>query len=1393
MSDSTAQALEELARSIDTIRAQKLANGLDKGLSERARAVSLVLSTALPATGSYLLSSPKEAENLANAGWLLPRTRHEYLERLGALLGYWAGPLLSLDGQSTLGWDEHTPMPKGVFESGAHGHDSSHHIQTDEQSVKKILRQFVNAERCRIGLREVLPISMGGADIGETGREISALAEACIEVAMREALISISKRFGAPKTRDGGPSQFVVLGMGKLGGDELNAGSDVDLMFIYDTDDGETESGETLHSYWSRVARRLTNTIEDVTADGLVWRVDLRLRPEGGQGPIANSFAAAERYYETWGRPWERAALLRARSIAGNISLGDELLSALAAFVFPRRVDPSIIDEMARLVERSRSQLSRNPDRDLKLGRGGIREVEFFTQSLQLIWGGQDIRVRTKNTLDALLMLRDRGFVTFREWDELSGAYLLFRRLEHRVQWSTGVQTHDLPTSLDELLRLARSLGYVDIEALNHDLESARQAVSLRFAGLRPDVRVSNPIDIAVSAAAHADNDSLIKALGLLNVISPTDMAKELMALARRPDYPFGSLTLEKYPLFGRSLLQGIVDAADPELSVRTLRSLFTRISDCELYIRPLEDEPQRVRRLAAVLGASVFVGTAVSNFPQLRDRVLFSKELPTPESIRKDFREIVHNAIETGLQDPEEFVGRLREAKVGWTVEVALADLGNSIKPQAAMRMLSTIADNTVEATIRFDDFRTGQTSSGLAVLGLGKLGGEELGYGADLDLVFLYDPQAAPEGKEPTEYFARKAQRIVRWISTPHAQGAGYEVDTRLRPSGSQGMLVTSLESFARYHDSKALESNRNRAAAFWERMALIRARFVGGDSEVAKKAMVIAHSAAYEGNPPAPEELYGLRTKTEQEVGPPKAGRIHLKAGRGGILDVEFAIQYLQMKHGKDHRIRTSNTEKAIRALVAGGYLPSDIAASLREGYRMLRRLENRIRIVHGNSTNYIDASAEGLRLLARRMGFRDGPRGSAPEIMLARLGVMMDRVHQAYEKVVVLAKRWYTQAVNGSAQRKLAWVLLPGLIGSCEPLADDLDFDRQQVAVFQRSTPVPAPPNPSTLKVMTWNIKFGAARVDFWFDYWGDATEMSYGVVANNLENICTLIREVNPDILMTEEIAVNSRSSAYVDMVQYLMECSNLNEAAYFQTWNTRYLPAEGVGRVDQGNAIFSRYPIDFAERIKQPDRTDQDSLHELYYLHRMIGRAVIRTSESDKITAFVVHTEAYDRDGTKSRQIEQIYEEINKETQPFVVGGDFNELPPTAVKIQSFPDEHPDTIGTEFEQPPYTPEIMQKFYDKYNPAIALEDYGTTEASQRKYYSHSLIGPDKTGRDGKPGYWNRTLDYLFCSSRGDWQAGESDVLQTKGRQGIKSDPLWLSDHAPVVGRWGPWGR
>ncbi len=366
--------------------------------------------------------------------------------------------------------------------------------------------------------------------------------------------------------------------------------------------------------------------------------------------------------------------------------------------------------------------------------------------------------------------------------------------------------------------------------------------------------------------------------------------------------------------------------------------------------------------------------------------------------------------------------------------------------------------------------------------------------------------------------------------------------------------------------------------------------------------------------------------------------------------------------------------------------------------------------------------------------------------------------------------------------------ICWLLTvaPLILAACEPLYESWGA-REGVAIQDAKSFTPPPPAPAELKVMTWNIKFAAARIDFWFDLWGDRVQMQRAEVKANLDALIALVKEVNPDLLLLQEVEINSRRSAYVDMVQAFLDATSLNHAAYFSSWKSRYVASEGLGRVDMGNAILSKFPLVQAERIALVDRSDQDAVTSAFYPHRALGRAVLDLG-GRAVTAFVVHTEAYDTDKTKSQQLQQIQAELQVTPAPFVIGGDFNAIPPGSLQVVDFNDEHPDSRGTEFAQPAYDLADMLPFYQTLAPAVSLERYGASLATQRQHFTHSVIGPNTVGALGQPGFWNRTLDYLFANPQSTWRAEASDTLQSPGRLGITTDPLLLSDHCPVVGVW-----
>jgi glutamate-ammonia-ligase adenylyltransferase len=481
-----------------------------------------------------------------------------------------------------------------------------------------------------------------------------------------------------------------------------------------------------------------------------------------------------------------------------------------------------------------------------------------------------------------------------------------------------------------------------------------------------------------------------------------TDLPRHLMALARRPDGPLGATTRDRDAAFARLLVDALAGAADPEQATRQLAAFFARFATPSLYVRGLADEPRMVRALTSLLGASAFLGASLVGHPELADRVLFARGIPTPEVARAQVDAEVAE-LGAAASDVDAFVGALRRAKRRVTFEVGLADLAGELSTREAAHVLTALAEATLVQACRFAMGERGlDETHGLALIAMGKLGGREIGYGSDLDLLFVYEPPSLMPAEDAPELYARVAQRVLRLVGAPHGAGPGYDLDTRLRPSGSQGLLVVSYEAFARYQGAQA---------EAWERQALVKARACAGDADLGARVVSTAQAAAYERGEPDPEGVQHLRARMERELTHERLdrspARYDVKVGRGGIVDVEFATQWLQMKHGRDPRVRATETEVALGALEACGYLDAAAADVLREGWRFLRRLEQRMRIGHGAGVTLLEEGAPGLVPLARAMGLRDAPRAGAVTALLEQYVTITREVRAAYRRVLGLA--------------------------------------------------------------------------------------------------------------------------------------------------------------------------------------------------------------------------------------------------------------------------------------------------------------------------------------------------------------------------------------------------
>ncbi len=826
------------------------------------------------------------------------------------------------------------------------------------------LRRLRNRTYVRLGLRELGPYRLE-----EVARELAALADVCFQAAVAEADRALCERHGEPLEESGARARFSVVAMGKHGAEELNFCSDVDVLYVYSSDQGRcTGSGLTLHEYFVKLGERVTRTISEPTDEGFVFRVDLRLRPEGGAGALANSLGALESYYESWGRPWERLAWLKARPCAGDRALGAAILAEMRPFCYPRTPLFDVVAEIRALDAKIKAQLQRGAgDRDIKLGKGGIREIEFFVQALQLLHGGKDPALRERGTLRALDRLLFAGLVSAGEHRELSESYLFLRRLEHRIQLEDGQQTHALPERAERVEALGRLMGFGDGATFGRALTRLRARVHEVYATLGvPDDETSD-LAALVALVPFRDREAADTELELLARKSRSPLS---------PDAPAQLFQLAPV------LLRELGESPDPDLALRQLVDFAARGGLYGAW-QLLAAHPPLLKLLVSLFGTSEFLSRIFIARPDLLDQLLLRGDLQrTPDSVGTE----ISSRLEAE-DDVEGALELLRRIKAEHVLRIGLGDVAGALDQAEVCAQLSMLADALIDAALGVVARAQGLgAATGFTVLALGKLGSEELDYASDLDLLFVHDPSVDPERA------ARIGRRLLAALGAMMAEGRLYEVDMRLRPSGNQGLLVSSLPAFRDYHQGNA---------QLWERQVLLQARAVGGDRTLGAEVERIAEAAAYaEGQPETSaeilaHEIVAMRKRIQAELSSESRERYDMKLGRGGMLDVEFLVQYLQLRHGgRDRHLRVRGTLPALDSLRAGGYLEVEPHRLLHGGYEFLRRLKGRIRIVHDRADVALPrpdlpGGAEALATLARRMGYREADAGRRLEADFLRI--------------------------------------------------------------------------------------------------------------------------------------------------------------------------------------------------------------------------------------------------------------------------------------------------------------------------------------------------------------------------------------------------------------------
>ncbi|WP_407353973.1 bifunctional [glutamate--ammonia ligase]-adenylyl-L-tyrosine phosphorylase/[glutamate--ammonia-ligase] adenylyltransferase [Luteimonas sp. R10] len=846
-----------------------------------------------------------------------------------------------------LGDDGAEPLPPPVLH------------QDSRAEWPRLLRRHRNAESTRLVWRDVLGLD----DIDATLAGATRLADACLQAALAALEAEFVQRHGRVRDADGAVVRLVVFGLGKLGGEELNFSSDVDLVYGY-ARDGESDGARPLaaEQYFARLGQALAKLLDEVTADGFCHRVDLRLRPFGGAGRVALSFAAMEQYFQDEGRDWERYAWQKARVVAGDFESGTRLIDTLRPFVYRRYLDYGALDGLRGMKAAIAAEVARKAlDADIKRGAGGIREIEFLAQVLQLIRGGREPALRERRLQPALRALRDARQIPPESADALIEAYRFLRRLENRLQMLRDAQTHVLPTDPLERARIAAGLGYADWEALLQALGGHRARVAQEFEALLAQRRQQPSVDSDIAGYWRAlpdDGDAAVLAAAGFAETEADAVDAALRDFVRSPSVrELADGARARLDRVMPVLLQASAPADRPLLAVRRLLALVQNILRRTSYLALLDEQPQALARLIDLVTRSAFLAERVAAHPLLLDELLDARaEGPLPS--RGQLAAACRAALERG--DLEAALFALNETRQTLSFRIALATLDRRQQAQDSARQLAWLADAAAAVVLELAQ-REMRAAHGaidgarFAVLGYGSLGGEELGIGSDLDLVFLYDARADAQSDgarvlDATRWFARLAQKVVALLGTVTGAGRLYEVDVRLRPDGASGLLVSSLASYDEYQRTRAWT---------WEHQALVRARCVAGDDSlctdferVRERALARPRDAGKLRN-----DIAGMRAKMRAELDRSGPAGFDLKQGEGGLVDLEFLLQYLVLREAHAHPalLRPRATPALLEALRDAGLLDADTADALARAHATLlalgleRTLDRRPRLV------------------------------------------------------------------------------------------------------------------------------------------------------------------------------------------------------------------------------------------------------------------------------------------------------------------------------------------------------------------------------------------------------------------------------------------------------------
>jgi glutamate-ammonia-ligase adenylyltransferase len=837
---------------------------------------------------------------------------------------------------------------------------------TDEAALKATLRHIRRREMVRMAWRDLA----GWADLAETVAGVSALADACLQAAFTRLYTWACAREGAPKAEGtGAPVQFVVLGMGKLGGAELNFSSDIDLIFAY-SDEGETDQrGLSNHEFFVRLGQRLIQAINEATGDGFVFRVDMRLRPNGASGPLALSFDAMEQYYQAHGRMWERYALIKARCVAGDPQAGAELLKRLKPFVYRRYLDYTAVEEIrAMKAAIHRELLRKGIESNIKLGPGGIREIEFIGQAFQLIRGGRDARLQERRILPVLAQLAASGDLTAQIAGELTAAYEFLRDTEHRLQMINDQQTQVLPVSELDRLRVAVGMGFGSWEdfhaALTRHMRRVHEHFQSVFAAPQGEAPAGDEQGLHAVWGGTQDVAATREALAHAGFADPEAAANLLRGLREGGAYSALSANgRERLDKLMPLLLGAAGLTPDANTTLARLVNLIEAIGRRSVYLALLVENPLALSQLVKLCSASEWIARYLSQHPILLDELMNVASLYAPLARAELAAELDGRLARLPVGDLEAQMEAMREFHHGYVLRVAAADVGRGLEPETIGRYLGEIAEVLVERALALalDDLTAkhgrptlgvdGQTVyPGFAVIAYGKLGSLELGYTSDLDMIFLHgagQEGGMTDGARPIAnevFFARLAQRLIHILTARTSGGILYEVDTRLRPSGRSGLLVSHPAAFRDYQETHAW---------VWEHQALIRARPIAGDAELGAAFEEIRRTVLCRPRDPQQlrTEVQAMRVRMREAQAPHDPGQFDLKHDPGGMIDVEFMVQYSVLRWAQDHPelIRHRGNVPLLEALQGRGLMEAARAGLLREAYRSYLAAEQRYKLM------------------------------------------------------------------------------------------------------------------------------------------------------------------------------------------------------------------------------------------------------------------------------------------------------------------------------------------------------------------------------------------------------------------------------------------------------------